>query len=408
MTTIDRTLRFGVNYVPSSKWWYCWVDWDAASIADDLHAIASLGMDHLRVMCLWPIFQPNAGYVSHTALDRLQQLLDLADSARLDVEVTVLNGWLSGFAFHPAWRGDRNIFTDPHMIDAEEFLLRTIARRVAGHPRFLGFDLGNELSVLQSYGNRIPSLAEGDAWHRRMMDLCEELAPGKLHVNGVDHQQWFMDTGFSRECLATAGPITSLHTYIEFTGARSLYRPMEHGCLHLAEYCIELAKAYSPDPARPIWLQEFGASSQWMPAEVIPDFAEQTIRNAASCAGLWGFTWWCSHDLNTGFTGFNPLEYDLGLLDQHNRLKPIGRRISQLASEFRSNPPPVADRPVALVQPDDIFSRPQPGKPAGWQFAGPYMDMIAQGIRPAVVLASRAADNAHLASRGIRELRLLQ
>src|SRR5450432_322706 len=91
--------RFGVNYTPSKHWWYSWLDWDQKSIAADLQAIAALGMDHIRIQCLWPIFQPNINYVSDTALQRLRALLDLADQAGLDVEVTVLDGWLSGFAF---------------------------------------------------------------------------------------------------------------------------------------------------------------------------------------------------------------------------------------------------------------------------------------------------------------------
>ena len=46
--------RFGVNYTPSRNWWFCWNDWDAASIERDLDAIAGLGADHLRIMLVWP------------------------------------------------------------------------------------------------------------------------------------------------------------------------------------------------------------------------------------------------------------------------------------------------------------------------------------------------------------------
>src|SRR3954451_22769710 len=85
----SRAPRFGVNYTPSKNWWYCWLDWDEKSIARDLKAIAALGFDHLRIQCLWPVFQPHINYVSETALGRLRALLDLAGDARLDVAVTV-------------------------------------------------------------------------------------------------------------------------------------------------------------------------------------------------------------------------------------------------------------------------------------------------------------------------------
>src|SRR5919197_612460 len=59
----SRRVRFGLNYTPSRSWWYCWSDWDARSIRADLADIAALGMDHIRIMALWPELQPNATFV---------------------------------------------------------------------------------------------------------------------------------------------------------------------------------------------------------------------------------------------------------------------------------------------------------------------------------------------------------
>lgn len=400
-------LRFGVNYTPSKRWWYSWLDWDRRSLAEDLRAVAALGMDHLRIQCLWPVFQPHLDLVSETALRRLRALLDLAGEANLDVEVTVLNGWLSGYAFAPAWlepkwKGERrNIFTDPEIVEAERLLFRSIAEEVGRHPRFLGFDLGNELGVLQQRDFPV-STAEADRWAREMLAYCERLSPGRLHVNGVDHTHWFSNYGFSRENLANTGAATVIHAYILFTGALERYGYKGVGSLHLAEYCVELARAYQKDLGRPVWLQEFGASAEWMPADYLPEFAERTIRHAAACAGLWGFTWWCSHDLNPRLKGFAKLEYDLGLLDASNRVKPAGRLVSKLIKEFRRRPPEVLPRPVALVISDRLLSdKPYPPQ---WALAKPYMDLIAEGLRPAVVLESRAEDQAYLQARGITEL----
>ena len=399
-------VRFGVNYTPSKHWWYSWLDWDPRSIARDLRAIGTLGMDHLRIQCLWPVFQPHINYVSDTALDRLRALLDLADGANLDVEVTVLNGWLSGYAFTPAWvepkwKGEkRNIFTEPEIIEAEKLLFRAIAEEVGSHPRFLGFDLGNELGVLQQ--RDFPaSPSEADRWAREMLTYCEGLSPGRFHVNGVDHTHWFSNYGFTRDNLSNAGAATVLHTYILFTGALQRYGYNGVGSLHLAEYCVELARAYQRDPGRPVWLQEFGASAEWMPADYVPEFAERTIRNAATCAGLWGFTWWSSHDLNPRLKGFAKLEYDLGLLDHENRVKPSGRRVSNLIREFRRQPPAILPRQVALVISDGLLSATP--YPPQWTLAKPYMDLISQGVRPAIVLESRLKDDAYLKARGITE-----
>src|SRR5579885_1062956 len=69
--------RFGVNYTPSHNWWFCWNDWNADPIRRDLDAIAGLGADHLRLMLIWPFFQPNPKWVSNAHLERLDQLLAL-------------------------------------------------------------------------------------------------------------------------------------------------------------------------------------------------------------------------------------------------------------------------------------------------------------------------------------------
>src|SRR5437762_5258750 len=54
---------------------------------------------------------------------------------------------------------------------------------------------------------------------------------------------------------------------------------------------------------------------------------------------------------------FLSLEYTLGVLDQQNRVKPLGRTLSSLADEWRKNPPAVISRSVALVIPDKGLSK---------------------------------------------------
>ena len=405
-------LRFGVNYTPSKKWLYSWVDWDSAAILDDLQTIAAMGMDHIRAHLLWPVFQPNRAYLSVTSMDRLEELFALAESCKLDVVVTTLTGWICGDLHYPAWRGQANVFTDRTMIEAEKFLLSGIAARVGKRPNFLGFDMGNEINILDfsPNGSKI-SMEEGDRWLKEIMAHCETVAPGKMHVNGVDHNPWFKDASFSRHALSNLGQATSLHTWILFTGAMEISKTSEIPCTHLAEYSVELANAYSENPDRPVWIEEFGANKLWMPEEEMPWFAEQMIRNAATCKNTWGFTWWCSHDIDRAYVGFDPLEYEMGLIDIHNGIKPVGTRISKLIKEFKENPPEVIERTVALVLPDGFMgdmAGTETAKPyPGWAFAKPYFQLIQEGIRPAIVLESRSDDKAYLNARGIQELRFI-
>jgi hypothetical protein len=403
--------RFGANYVPRKRWWYCWQDWDQQAIAEDLDAVAGLGLDHVRIQCLWPIFQPGINSVSDQALANLDSLLEAAGKAGLDVEVTVLNGWMSGFAFLPSWVAplanavsdkNRNMFVSPEIIEAEKLLFRRIAETVGGHRRFLGFDIGNELGVLQRTNNNPVSQKDGDAWAVEMLRYCDEIAPGKFHVNGVDHSHWFNDCGFSRPNLATIGHASVVHSYIVFTGVLDRYKYSDLASLHLAEYMVELAYAYQTDLHRRVWVEETGVSVQDMPESYMPEYMDHSVRNVAATGKAWGITWWCTHDIDPAIKGFDKGEYELGLLDIRNQPKPLGRKFAALASELRRSPPEIVPRKTALVIPDRGLSTKQ--WPADWRYAKPYMDLVGRGETPAIVLESRAKDQAYLRERGISDL----
>lgn len=396
-----RPLRLGVNYVPTRRWWYSWADWQQASVADDLASIAALGLDHIRIMVTWPDFQPNPGLVRDEMLARLVTLLDLADDVALDVEVTVFNGAVSGVQFLPPWLLDtsgsrlvvKNFLTDPDVLAAERRLLAALAGAVGSHRRFLGFDLSNEIhwAALPLLGDVAPS--DGDAWHRAMFAEAERVAPGRLHVSGIDGYPWQKEAVFSRSGLATAGTATAIHTWPGWTKVIEKFGALSTPSIHYSEYYVEFVKAFHENPARLVWLEETGVSKVWMPVAQHAEWAERTIRNAATCGNLFGLTWWCSHDLNPALTGFVPLEYDLGLLGNDRSVKPLGRRVAALAAEFRKSPPVPVARDTALVLPK--------GAGSGEEFLVPYMRLVDRGTRPAVVREERAKDRAHLSSRGI-------
>jgi hypothetical protein len=152
-------------------------------------------------------------------------------------------------------------------------------------------------------------------------------------------------------------------------------------------------QAFSGDGARTLWIEEDGCSKQWMDESLIPHWAEASVRHAVSCDRLFGITWWCSHDVNTRFSGFNKLEYDLGLYTNDRKIKPLGRLYRDLIAEFDRRPPAVHPRARALViadnaGADDVLPR--------------YMAAVENGAGPQIVLESRANDKTYLQARGIR------
>jgi len=130
--------------------------------------------------------------------------------------------------------------------------------------------------------------------------------------------------------------------------------------------------------------------------------AGRVVTSVASTGKAWGIIWWSSHDIDPGVKGFNPLEYTLGLLDLDNKPKPMGSKFATLARELRRNPPPAAPRRLALVIPDNGLS--QKNWPPDWTYGRAFMNLVARGNTPAIVLESRAQDKEHLRARGIEEL----
>ncbi|HTJ68943.1 MAG TPA: hypothetical protein VL551_15520 [Actinospica sp.] len=397
-----RRVRLGLNYTPSRSWWYTWTDWDTASIDADLADIQALGMDHIRIMAMWPELQPNTTHVNGEMVERVRRMLDLAGMHGLQTEVTVLDGAVSGFLFVPPWlinNGNgqvRNLFTDADAIAAQQRLFAALGEGLGDHPGLLGFDLSNEIYwFTQPFGIDVAP-AVGDQWLSTMFDAADKAAPGKLNVAGIDHYPWLNDDYFSRDALGTTGTLSANHTWAGWADVFSTYGPMSTPSLHYSEYFIELIKAFHTDLNRQVWIEETGVSKVWMDPSLIPSWTEQSIRNMASCEDFWGVTWWCSHEVNTSFTGFNPLEYDLGVYTNDRKLKPIGATIARLAREYDEQPPEPLHRDTALVLPDGLV----PWTP----FFEPYMKLIDKGLRPAVVKASRSTDKAYLEARGIDRL----
>ena len=252
--------RFGVNYVPSRNWYYCYNDWRPEDIQADLDAITELGADHIRLMVVWPWFQPNPASVSSRHLDYLEQILNYGAERGLDVLVTLFTGWLSGFHFSPPYLENEPFYTSPRWAEVQDLLLNEVAGRTKQHVNFLGFDLGNEINC-----NWRASQTEGDAWMRRMLGRMQALFPDRVHVNGVDHLPWFADDTFSPAELISQQPIVPLHCWPFWSHAGDYGQPMDAPYTLLAAGMAALARTLGKHPQKPIWVEEFGVCNEEMP-----------------------------------------------------------------------------------------------------------------------------------------------
>ncbi|MFE4175427.1 glycosyl hydrolase [Streptomyces sp. NPDC056909] len=412
--------RFGVNYTPSQGWFHHWLDFDPDAVRADLDSIAELGLDHIRVFPLWPLFQPNRTLIRPRAVEQLVQLADAAAERGLDVNVDGLQGHLSSFDFLPAWtrtwhRG--NIFTDNDVVAGQTEYLRTLAAALADRPNFIGMTVGNEINQFSGPPHPDPdpiTPRQAADWLRRMLDACEEGAPGKLHLHAEYDAAWYQDGhAFTPAHAARIGAVTAVHSWV-FNGTAQRYGRTGTATEHHAAYLIELSKAWALEAHRPVWLQEVGAPAPVIPAEHAAEFTEATVANALDCADVWGITWWCSHDVSRSLADFPELEYSLGLLTNDRRVKPAGRTLARIVEERRGVPYAPAVRTTALVvgtgdgtddrTGDDDAAPARAACGPGGAFFEAFARLTAAGIRPTAVLAGRAEDKEHLAMRGITEI----
>ncbi|MCB5183242.1 glycoside hydrolase 5 family protein [Streptomyces antimicrobicus] len=408
------TVRFGVNYTPTRGWFHHWLDFDLAEVRADLDSIAGLGLDHVRVFPLWPLFQPNRALVRPRAVEQLVALADAAGERGLDVVVDGLQGHLSSFDFLPSWTRTwhrRSLFADPDVVAGQEEYLRTLAGALADRPHFLGMTVGNEVNQFADRPHPDPDRVtpeQAQAWLERMLAACAAGAPGRAHVHAEDDAVWYRDDHpFTGAQAARLGAASVVHAWV-FNGTAQRYGPAGAATELHAAYLVELAKAYAVEPGRPVWLQEVGAPAPLIPPERAAAFAEATLGHVLDCRDVWGVTWWCSHDVARELADFPELEYGLGLLTNDRRVKPGGAAVARVAAAVRAagpGPGP-AVRTTAVVA--DVGGAARGTRRSVCAPGGPVLEtwtrLTAEGVRPAIVLSDLATDPAHLSSRGITEL----
>ncbi len=403
--------RFGANHTPSGDWFYDWMRPDIDRRRRDFEALANIGLDHVRILPLWPVLQPNRTLIRSQAVEDVRIAVETAAEFGLDASVDVLQGHLSSFDFVPSWLTSwhaGNMFTDPDAVQAQVRLVEALDGALHDLPNFLGLTIGNEVNQFLATAHPSPMPATPDdvtAWLEAMHGTGPA-DPRQFRLNAEYDAVWYDDThAFLPAHTARFGDMSVIHSWV-FNGTAQGYGAMSHQGLHHAEYLIELATAFAVDADRPVWLQEVGAPMNHIDAAEAPGFLEGTVRAAADTDNLWGVTWWCSHDIARRLGDFPELEYSLGLLDSDGGVKPIGERFGELASELRTRTTVPAPRSVAVVVPVDHDDRPLSRRelsPGGGVFET-WMQLSADGLRPALVTSTDAARPGALRARGIERV----
>ncbi len=410
----DRTPRFGANYTPSKDWMFQWMGIDPDVVRADFEALAGLGIDHVRVFPLWPVLQPNRTLIRKKALQDIALVADIAAEFELDIAVDVIQGHMSGFDFVPAWLvnwHEGNMFVDEAAIAAQADLVSAVYEAVRDRPNLIGLTLGNELNQFQLPN---PSAMPADSdqirhWLTSLLTAPVDPDPRHLITHSENDHLWYRDGHpFLPVHASRLGDITTVHSWI-FNGTATNYGGLSPQSVRHAEWMIELSKAFATDSGRQVWLQEVGAPSLNLADDEMPEFAARTVTAALSAPGLYGITWWCSHDVSRALGDYKELEYSLGLLDVDNAVKPLGREFADLIARARAGELSIAEpRSIGVVvevDEDDLPTARADLAPGGVVFER-WHELREQGEAVTVITSRTAADPRRLVDLGIASVDL--
>lgn len=406
-------MRFGVNYTPSQGWLLNLLDPDWDSVERDFDQIASLGVDHVRMLPVWTILQPNRSWINAKAVEDVRHMAQLASQHGLDSYVDVLQGHLSSFDFVPSWLvswHERNMFTDGEVIEAERELAQALEQALDDVPGFKGMTVGNECNQFSDRPHPRMMPADQSEAGRWLDAMLGSVSPslhekGRIALHSENDAVWYMDGhGFVPPHASVKGDVTSVHSWV-FNGTAQHYGALSEQSVSHAAYLVELSKAFATDAARQVWVQEIGAPQNVLEESECPEFCERSMRRIADCPNVYGITWWCSHDVSRSLSDFPVFEHQLGLFDEEGNTKPEGKAFSRAIEELKGMPAAAArDRAIVIpVDGDGVPTMRAALAPGGSLFEA-WMSMESEGERPTFVTSAMADDADALRERGIGEL----
>ncbi|GAA1666438.1 cellulase family glycosylhydrolase [Fodinicola feengrottensis] len=334
----------GANYVPSSGWFYSWLDFDPDAARRDFADLASIGLDHVRVFPIWPWIQPNRGLIRQRAIDDLLTVIDCAAEFDLRVAVDLLQGHLSSFDFLPSWVltwHQASVFTDPTVRAGLADYTRTVAAAVSTRPNVFAVTLGNEVNNL--WPANPTTLDATFGFTADLVAGVRAVAPRLTCLTSFYDDIWYSPTHpFSPAAAVDLGDITTVHSWT-FNGVAGIDAPLGPATTTHADYLVELAAAAATTADRRVWLQEVGAAEPDIPAASAAAFAQATVDAVVDNPALCGITWWCSHDIDPALLDFPHREYDLGLFTVDHRRKPVADVLASVCAGSANRPTRLAN-----------------------------------------------------------------
>jgi len=390
MTAAIASFMVGVNYWPRTKAMFWWKMFDPEETRRDFAVIAGWNMEGVRIFLMWEDFMPEPHTVDPRMLERLRQVLDLAQAEGLRVIVTLFTGHMSGVNWLPPWLLDgtresdprfrliaggrvvvggrlRDLYEDPFALEAQARMAEAAARTVGDHPALLAWDLGNEPDLVLR--PRTPEAAA--RWLSVLIQALRAGDPVHPITIGFHSPVLEEDLGFRIRLLGPMLDFLSMHGYPVY--ARWARHPLDEQILPFLtrltaslggkpvlfeEFGLPTAPPGQPTQRVRIELEDRSFETTLVAEEEAAAFYERALE-ALYQAGALGAFLWCYSDYHPDLWDRPPCdrlvhERHFGLLRPDGSPKPAAEVVARFAARRRPLLPPPAPLPV----PEDYEARP--------------------------------------------------
>lgn len=363
----------GCNYWDSASGTDMWKNWDEDVVEKDLTALEQCGVKYLRVFPNWRDFQPvakllgckggfgeyvnahdesdldhNISGVDPVMIQRFRRFAEIADRHGMKLNVGVLTGWMSGRQFWPQALAGMNPITDGEALMWTHRFINAFVSAVQDLDNIVLWDLGNECNNLGPVEKRGDAYA-WTAFVRNAIRQADErkrpIASGMHGLGATKDGPWTVaDQGELCDMMTTHPyPSPSINGNIEpYNGLRTTMLPTAQSIY------------YSGLGGKPCMIQEQGVFST---TNGNKNMAAQFMRVnlwSAWANDLTGYFWWCGTEhikLNKAPYTWSIMERQLGMLDENNEPKPVGRemaKMQKILSELPQLPPKQVDAVCVL------------------------------------------------------------
>ena len=343
----------GVNYWSRAGGPRMWRDYDATVVGQELDQLREHEMVVTRSFFFWPDFMPTPDALDEVLVERFRDFLDQHAARGMRTIPTFIVGHMSGQNWDPAWRDGRNIYSDVWFVARQAWYVRELTARFATHEAVAGWLLSNEIPIYGDWQNRGIGTTDPEAvrsWAQILIDAIR--AGGGTQPVSTGDGAWGVevtgaDNGFRIRELAPMYDFHGPHVY------RMETDPVRQDLG--AAFICELLDLGGSAAGKPVVMEEFGVTSDYVSEENAAHYYRQVLHNTL-LAGATGWLAWNNADYDDLSDvepySHHPFEMHFGLFDKRSRPKAqalevqaFGRLLKRLDVARLSRP----DADAALV-----------------------------------------------------------